>query len=109
IATVSLELAGAGGAASAAAKRIVQRASDRRMNDLIGKNGVLDIRRIRRAAQDNETKSALLGRDRQSATPNIQKLHDDDFCDLQSVLWRDFRNQLLPVRSAGRMDFVRRT
>jgi len=37
MATVSRELAGAGGAASAAVKRIVQRASDRRKDDLIDK------------------------------------------------------------------------
>src|SRR5215471_5941228 len=37
IATVSRELAGAGGAASMAVKRIVQKASDRRKDDLIGK------------------------------------------------------------------------
>jgi hypothetical protein len=40
MATVSLELAWAGGAASAAVKRIVQRASDRRKDDLIGKKQV---------------------------------------------------------------------
>src|SRR5262249_21244304 len=97
IATVSLELAGAGGAANAAVKRIVQTASDRRRDDLMGKKEVYDIRRIRRAAQDNETKSALLGRDRQPKGLNIQKLRYDGFCDLQGVLRRDFRNQLLSV------------
>ena len=88
---------------------MVQSVSDRRKDDLIGKKEVEDIRRIRRAAQDNETKSALLGRDRQSTAPNIQKLRYDGICDLQSVLRRDLRNQLLSVRSAGGMDPVRRT
>jgi len=40
MATVSRELAGADGAASAAAKRRVQRDSDRRKDDLIGKKEV---------------------------------------------------------------------
>jgi len=40
MATVSLELAGAGEAANAAVKRIVQRANDRRKDDLIGKKEV---------------------------------------------------------------------
>ena len=40
MATVSLELAGKDGAASAAVKRIVQRANDRRKDDLIGKKEV---------------------------------------------------------------------
>jgi len=53
---------------------MVQRTSDRRKDDLIGKKEVLDIRRIRREAQDDETKSAFLGRDRQSTALNIQKL-----------------------------------
>jgi hypothetical protein len=72
-------------------------ASDRRKDDLIGKKEVWDIRRIRRAAQDNETKSALLGRDRQPKGLNIQKLRYDGACDLQILLRGDFRNQLLPV------------
>ena len=88
---------------------MVQSVSDRRKDDLIGKKEVEDIRRIRRAAQDDETKSALLGRSRQSTTPNIQKHRDYGICDLQSVLRRDLRNQLLSVRSAGGMDTVRRT
>jgi hypothetical protein len=40
MATVSLELAGDVEAASAAVKRIVQKASDRRKDDLIGKKEV---------------------------------------------------------------------
>jgi len=58
MATVSLELAGAGGAASAAVKRMAQKASDRRKDGLIGKKEVSHTRRIRPAAQDDETKSA---------------------------------------------------
>lgn len=77
MATVSRELAGASGAASAAVKKIVQRASDRRKDDLIDKKVVSDIRRIRPEAQDGETKSALLGRDRQPKTLNIQKVRYD--------------------------------
>jgi hypothetical protein len=40
MATVSLELAGDCGAASAAVKRMAQKASDRRKDDLIGKKEV---------------------------------------------------------------------
>jgi hypothetical protein len=82
MATVSLELAGDCGAASAAVKRMAQKASDRRKDALIGKKAVSDIRRIWRAAQDNETKLALLGRDRQPTALNIQKLPYDGICDL---------------------------
>jgi hypothetical protein len=39
-----------------AVKRIVQRASDRRKDDLIGKKEVYDIRRIRAATQDEGDK-----------------------------------------------------
>jgi hypothetical protein len=56
MATVSLELAGDCGAASAAIKRMAQKAIDRRKDGLIGKKAVSDIRRIWRAVQDNETK-----------------------------------------------------
>jgi hypothetical protein len=69
---------------------MAQRASERRKDDLIGKKEVEDTRRIRPAAQDDETKSALLGRNRQSTALNIQKLRYDGICDLQSVLRRDF-------------------
>jgi hypothetical protein len=107
---------------------MAQRASDRRKDDLIGKKEVEHTRRIRPAAQDDETKSAcaappaadckqsagtaqllrllvlcditfcmrssrtaaLLDKNRQSTTLNIQKLRYDGICDLQSVLRRDF-------------------
>ena len=57
---------------------MVQKASDRRKDDLIGKKEVLDIRRIRRAAQDDETKSArsappVANAGNQSATRRIRR------------------------------------
>jgi hypothetical protein len=90
MATVSLELAGAGGTANAAVKRMVQRTSDRRKDDLIDKKVVSDIRRIRPEAQDDETKSALLGRHRQSTALNIQTVRHHGISDLQNILRRDF-------------------
>jgi hypothetical protein len=44
-----------------AVKRIVQRASDRRKDDLIGKKEVLDIRRIRLATQGEGDKIGIVG------------------------------------------------
>jgi hypothetical protein len=46
MATVSLELAMAGGAAIVAAKRMAQSAADRRKDNLIGKKGVYHTRRF---------------------------------------------------------------
>jgi hypothetical protein len=68
---------------------MVQSTSDRRKDDLIGKKEVYDIRSIRLAAQDDETKSALLGRSRQPTALNIQKLCYNGICDLQRILRRD--------------------
>jgi len=44
-----------------AVKRIVQSASDRRKDDLMGKKEVLDIRRIRAATQDEGDKIGIIG------------------------------------------------
>jgi hypothetical protein len=44
-----------------AVKRIVQSASDRRKDDLMGKKEVLDIRSIRLATQDEGDKIGILG------------------------------------------------
>jgi len=44
-----------------AVKKTVQRASDRRKDDLIGKKEVYDIRRIRAATQDEGDKIGIVG------------------------------------------------
>ena len=54
------------------------------------KKEVLYIRRLRPEAQDDETKSALLSRHRQSTALNIQTVRDYATCDLQDVSRRDF-------------------
>ena len=54
------------------------------------KKEVSYIRRLRPEAQDDETKSAFLGKDRQSTALNIQTVHEYAIFDLQNVLRWDF-------------------
>jgi hypothetical protein len=58
MATVSLDVAMAGGTAIVAVKRMAQSANDRCKDDLIGKKKVNYVRRFQLEAQDDETKSA---------------------------------------------------
>jgi len=64
VVTVSLDAAGAGGAAIAAVKRMAQNATERRKDDFIGKKYA---RRFLYNAQGGEAESSLLGRNQTTA------------------------------------------